>query len=203
MTLKTLTATGEKLRTEWRELPKRIDTALFQGDKDALLTAQIRERQIPYEILLNLKRRAEAVAEQIRADMEAVERQREAIRAKLVPAIEALENAWRKLEPLQREYLSLGVGNETELAYWRVEKAPYGEQIAYAIDNRTSRLRRELETVQQAIANLDPLLKGVAEGDSKSIALAQQALREGEGLLPAIRAYLSVERRYLTRETQQ
>ena len=143
--LETLLEQAEALRREWHDLPKRTDSALLKGDKDALLDAQIRERQIPYEFLLNLKQRAEAVAEMIRADIEAVAQQREAVRAKLVAVIEALEKAWRELEPLQRQWCELGGSSEDQPLY-QLQRGGF----VYVCDNRQSRLRSELETVERS-----------------------------------------------------
>jgi hypothetical protein len=68
-TLDALRARMESLRAEWRELPKRRDTALLKGDKDALLDTQIRERQIPYEYLQAIRQRTELFTEQVHAQL--------------------------------------------------------------------------------------------------------------------------------------
>jgi hypothetical protein len=83
-TLNALRARTEALRTEWRELPKRRDTALLKGDKDALLDTQIRERQIPYEYLQAIRQRTELFTEQVHAQLNDLAKQREQVRARLV-----------------------------------------------------------------------------------------------------------------------
>ena len=71
-TLDALRARTEALRTEWRELPNRRNTALLKGDKDALLDTQIRERQIPYEYLLSVKERMATLATQLQSKLATV-----------------------------------------------------------------------------------------------------------------------------------
>jgi hypothetical protein len=97
----------ESLRAEWRELPKRRDTALLKGDKDALLDTQIRERQIPYEYLQAIRQRTELFTEQVHAQLNDLAKQREQVRARLVEALPKLEAAWREVDALQQEYLRL------------------------------------------------------------------------------------------------
>jgi hypothetical protein len=82
-TLDALRARMESLRAEWRELPKRRDTALLKGDKDALLDTQIRERQIPYEYLQAIRQRTELFTEQVHAQLNDLAKQRELVRARV------------------------------------------------------------------------------------------------------------------------
>jgi len=195
-TLDALRARTEALRTEWRELPKRRDTALLKGDKDALLDTQIRERQIPYEYLLSVKERMATLATQLQSELETAAKQREQVRAQLVRALPKLEAAWREVEALQREYLRL-LESETELPFWSVILGTYTLPIAHAPVNRAGELRRDLGVVQQGMQELDALLQRVAEGDADTLDTVRRALEGGDEQLPrGVANAIFVERDY-------
>jgi len=195
-TLDALRARTEALRTEWRELPKRRDTALLKGDKDALLDTQIRERQIPYEYLLSVKERMATLATQLQSELETAAKQREQVRAQLVRALPKLEAAWREVEALQREYLRL-LESETELPFWSVILGTYTLPITRAPVNRTAGLRRDLGVVQQGMQELDALLQRVAEGDADTLDTVRRALEGGDEQLPrGVANAIFVERDY-------
>jgi hypothetical protein len=195
-TLDALRARTEALRTEWRELPKRRDTALLKGDKDALLDTQIRERQIPYEYLLSVKERMATLATQLQSELETAAKQREQVRAQLVRALPKLEAAWREVEALQREYLRL-LESETELPFWSVILGTYTLPIAHAPVNRAGELRRDLGVVQHGMQELDALLQRVAEGDADTLDTVRRALEGGDEQLPrGVANAIFVERDY-------
>jgi len=195
-TLDALRARTEALRTEWRELPNRRNTALLGGDKDALLDTQIRERQIPYEYLLSVKERMATLATQLQSELETAAKQREQVRAQLVRALPKLEAAWREVEALQREYLRL-LESETELPFWSVIIGTYTLPITHAPVNRTAGLRRDLGVVQQGMQELDTLLQRVAEGDADTLDTVRRALEGGDEQLPrGVANAIFVERDY-------
>jgi chromosome segregation ATPase len=193
-TLDALRARMEALRTEWRELPKRRDTALLKGDKDALLDTQIRERQIPYEYLQAIRQRTELFTEQVHAQLNDLAKQREQVRARLVEALPKLEAAWREVEALQREYLRLSP-SETELPLWTASMGRYDLHISYE-KRTTATLTTALETTRYAQAELDRLLQGVVDGDGDAIDAVRRALEYGDDQLPSrIAEYLRIEQR--------
>jgi chromosome segregation ATPase len=195
-TLDALRARTESLRTEWRELPKRRDSALFTGDKDALLDTQIRERQIPYEYLLAVKERLATLATHLQSELEKAAKRRAQVRAQLVRALPKLEAAWREVDALQQEYLRL-LENETELPLWSVIRGTYTLPIAHAPVNRTAELRRDLGVVQQGMQELDTLLQRVAEGDANTLDTVRRALEGGDEQLPrGVANAIFVERDY-------
>ena len=195
-TLDALRARTEALRTEWRELPNRRNTALLRGDKDALLDTQIRERQIPYEYLLSVKERMATLATQLQSKLATAAQRREQVRAQLVRALPKLEAAWREVDALQQEYLRL-LESETELPFWSVIRGTYTLPIAHAPVNRAGELRRDLGVVQQGMQELDALLQRVAEGDADTLDTVRRALEGGDEQLPrGVANAIFVERDY-------
>jgi chromosome segregation ATPase len=193
-TLDALRARMESLRAEWRELPKRRDTALLKGDKDALLDTQIRERQIPYEYLQAIRQRTELFTEQVHAQLNDLAKQREQVRARLVEALPKLEAAWREVDALQQEYLRLAP-SETELPLWTASMGRYSEHINYG-SRPTIQLTHALEATRNAQADLDRLLQGVVDGDGDAIDAVRRALEYGDDQLPSrIAEYLRIEQR--------
>jgi len=193
-TLDALRARTEALRTEWRELPKRRDTALLKGDKDALLDTQIRERQIPYEYLQAIRQRTELFTEQVHAQLNDLAKQREQVRARLVEALPKLEAAWREVDALQQEYLRLAP-SETELPLWTASMGRYDLLVNYET-RPTATLTTALETARYAQADLDRLLQGVVDGDGGTIDAVRRALEYGDDQLPSrIAEYLRIEQR--------
>ena len=193
-TLDALRARMESLRAEWRELPKRRDTALLKGDKDALLDTQIRERQIPYEYLQAIRQRTELFTEQVHAQLNDLAKQREQVRARLVEALPKLEAAWREVDALQQEYLRLAP-SETELPLWTASMGRYDLLVNYET-RPTATLTTALETARYAQADLDRLLQGVVDGDGGTIDAVRRALEYGDDQLPSrIAEYLRIEQR--------
>jgi len=193
-TLNALRARTESLRAEWRELPKRRDTALLKGDKDALLDTQIRERQIPYEYLQAIRQRTELFTEQVHAQLNDLAKQREQVRARLVEALPKLEAAWREVDALQQEYLRLAP-SETELPLWTASMGRYDLLVNYET-RPTATLTTALETARYAQADLDRLLQGVVDGDGGTIDAVRRALEYGDDQLPSrIAEYLRIEQR--------
>jgi chromosome segregation ATPase len=191
-TLDALRARTESLRTEWRELPKRRDSALFTGDKDALLDTQIRERQIPYEYLQAIRQRTDAFIARVQSQLNDLAKQRERVRAKLVEALPKLEAAWREVDALQQEYLRLAP-NETELPLWLASRGRYDMHIEYGT-RPTRQLMDALEIARYAQADLDRLLQGVVDGDGDAIDAVRRALEDGDDQLPSrIAEYLRIE----------
>ena len=193
-TLNALRARTESLRAEWRELPKRRDTALLKGDKDALLDTQIRERQIPYEYLQAIRQRTELFTEQVHAQLNDLAKQREQVRARLVEALPKLEAAWREVDALQQEYLRLAP-SEAELPLWTASMGRYDLLVNYET-RPTATLTTALETARYAQADLDRLLQGVVDGDGGTIDAVRRALEYGDDQLPSrIAEYLRIEQR--------
>jgi chromosome segregation ATPase len=191
-TLDALRARTESLRTEWRELPKRRDSALFTGDKDALLDTQIRERQIPYEYLQAIRQRTDAFIARVQSQLNDLAKQRERVRAKLVEALPKLEAAWREVDALQQEYLRLAP-NETELPLWLASRGRYDMHTEYGT-RPTRQLMDALEIARYAQADLDRLLQGVVDGDGDAIDAVRRALEDGDDQLPSrIAEYLRIE----------
>jgi chromosome segregation ATPase len=191
-TLDALRARTESLRTEWRELPKRRDSALFTGDKDALLDTQIRERQIPYEYLQAIRQRTDAFIARVQSQLNDLAKQRERVRAKLVEALPKLEAAWREVDALQQEYLRLAP-NETELPLWSASRGRYDMHTEYGT-RPTRQLMDALEIARYAQADLDRLLQGVVDGDGDAIDAVRRALEDGDDQLPSrIAEYLRIE----------
>jgi chromosome segregation ATPase len=191
-TLDALRARTESLRTEWRELPKRRDSALFTGDKDALLDTQIRERQIPYEYLQAIRQRTDAFIARVQSQLNDLAKQRERVRAKLVEALPKLEAAWREVDALQQEYLRLAP-NETELPLWLASRGRYDMHTEYGT-RPTRQLMDALEIARYAQADLDRLLQGVVDGDGDAIDAVCRALEDGDDQLPSrIAEYLRIE----------
>jgi chromosome segregation ATPase len=191
-TLDALRARTESLRTEWRELPKRRDSALFTGDKDALLDTQIRERQIPYEYLQAIRQRTDAFIARVQSQLNDLAKQRERVRAKLVEALPKLEAAWREVDALQQEYLRLAP-NETELPLWSASRGRYDMHTEYGT-RPTRQLMDALEIARYAQADLDRLLQGVVDGDGDAIDAVRRALEYGDDQLPSrIAEYLRIE----------
>jgi chromosome segregation ATPase len=191
-TLDALRARTESLRTEWRELPKRRDSALFTGDKDALLDTQIRERQIPYEYLQAIRQRTDAFIARVQSQLNDLAKQRERVRAKLVEALPKLEAAWREVDALQQEYLRLAP-NETELPLWSASRGRYDMHTEYGT-RPTRQLMDALEIARYAQTDLDRLLQGVVDGDGDAIDAVRRALEDGDDQLPSrIAEYLRIE----------
>ena len=93
---------AEQLRAEWKALPKRMDSALLAGDKDALIDCQIRERQIPYEYIRNLLAQAEVWQAYWTEEQKRLEREIEALKPRYEKARERYEKALAELRAVEQ-----------------------------------------------------------------------------------------------------
>ncbi|MCL6532695.1 MAG: hypothetical protein K6U12_05390 [Armatimonadetes bacterium] len=168
--LRELYERAEQLRAEWKALPKRMDSALLAGDKDALIDCQIRQRQIPYEYARNLRERAEVWQAYWTEEQKRLEREIEALKPKYEKARERYEKALAELRAVEQEYRALG-GVVSPL-----EGVPPGSKLHEVLYVQLIRGR-------SAIGSLERILHRVGEGDSKAIGIAIDGLEQGDKAL--------------------
>jgi len=185
--LRELHERAEQLRAEWKALPKRTDSALLKGDKDALIDCQIRQRQIPYEYIRNLLAQAEVWQAYWTEEQKRLEREIEALKPKYEKARERYEKALAELRAVEQEYRALGgVVNQ-------VEGVPLESELHTVLYLQQVRGRNALDQFER-------FMRQIGEGDEMAIARAIDALNQSDTALGEFaRDYFIGESRLLER----
>jgi uncharacterized protein YukE len=95
------------LRAEWEGLSARRRDALLAGSRDALLDAEVRKIQIPYEAVEACNLAVHALLAELEAEARELEAERDTLAEQLrafEPEVRAL---WERIRPVQERYLRI------------------------------------------------------------------------------------------------
>jgi hypothetical protein len=163
------------LRAEWEGLPERRRAGLLAGNRDALLDAEVRKIQIPYEAVSACTQAAHALLSELEAEARELEAERDQLAAELAgfePEVRAL---WERIRPVQERYLRMCNGGHRATLY-TIEC----HESAVALPNPDSRLQLihqlEIPRLKRAIEWLEKLTARVVAEDDQAVGEAVQLL---------------------------
>jgi hypothetical protein len=93
------------LRAEWEGLSDRRRDALLAGSRDALLDAEVRKIQIPYEAVKACNLAVHALLAELEAEARALETERDQLAAELAGFEAEVRALWERIRPVQERYL--------------------------------------------------------------------------------------------------
>jgi len=148
------------LRAEWEGLPERRRAGLLAGNRDALLDAEVRKIQVPYEAVSACTQAAHALLSELEAEARELEAERDQLAAELAgfePEVRAL---WERIRPVQERYLRVRNGGHSATLYTIAchESAfldPYPDsrlQLIYQLE--IPRLKRAIDWLEQLTARV-------------------------------------------------
>ncbi len=163
------------LRAEWEGLPERRRAGLLAGSRDALLDAEVRKVQIPYEAVSACTQAVHALLAEREAEARELEAERDTLAEQLrafEPEVRAL---WERIRPVQERYLRIRNGGHRATLYTIVchESAfsdPYPDtrlQLIYQL---------EIPRLKRAIEWLEKLTARVVAQDDQAVGEAVQLL---------------------------
>jgi hypothetical protein len=163
------------LRAEWEGLSERRRAGLLAGNRDALLDAEVRKIQIPYEAV----EACNLAVHTLLAEMEAEARELEAERDTLAEQLRAFEPEvralWERIRPVQERYLRMCNGGHRATLY-TIEC----HESAVALPNPDSRLQLiyqlEIPRCKRAIEWLEKLTARVVAQEEQAVGEAVQLL---------------------------
>jgi len=163
------------LRAEWEGLSERRRAGLLAGNRDALLDAEVRKIQIPYEAV----EACNLAVHTLLAEMEAEARELEAERDTLAEQLRAFEPEvralWERIRPVQERYLRMCNGGHRATLY-TIEC----HESAVALPNPDSRLQLiyqlEIPRLKRAIDWLERLTARVVAQEEQAVGEAVQLL---------------------------
>jgi hypothetical protein len=169
------------LRAEWEGLSARRRDALLAGSRDALLDAEVRKFQIPYEAVEACNLAVHALLAELEAEARELEAERDTLAEQLrafEPEVRAL---WERVRPVQERYLRIrNAGHRATLytiACHESDMLPAQPesrlQVIYGM---------EIPRCKRAIEWLERLTQQVAAQEAQAVGEAVQLLN---GVAPA------------------
>jgi len=175
MDIEPLHAQLAALRAEWEALPERRYHALLQGDGTALQACEVRQVQIPYEVVEACRLTVAALLQACEAQARALEEEQESLAAQLRAIEPEVRGLWERIRPIQERYLALRMPSHDAPIFTIQVGSLQGEP------NPTSPLvvlhQTEMVRIKQAQALLDQLARGIAGGDEQAIRTALDILQ--------------------------
>jgi len=171
------------LRAEWEGLPARRRDALLAGSRDALLDAEVRKIQIPYEAVKACNLAVHALLSELEAEARALETERDQLAAELAGFEAEVRALWERIRPVQERYLRIRNGGHSATLYTIAchESAflePYPDsRLQQIYQMEIPRLKRAIEWLEQLTARV------VAQEDDQAVGEAVQLLY---GVAPAL-----------------
>ena len=182
MIIEQLHAKLNALRAEWEGLPARRRDALLAGSRDALLDAEVRKIQIPYEAVKACNLAVHALLAELEAEARELEAERDTLAEQLrafEPEVRAL---WERIRPVQERYLRVRNGGHSATLY-TIEC----HESAFLDPYPDSRLQLiyqlEIPRCKRAIDWLERLTARVVAQDEQAVGEAVQLLY---GVAPAL-----------------
>jgi hypothetical protein len=162
------------LRAEWEGLSERRRDALLAGSRDALLDAEVRKIQIPYEAIEACNLAAHALLAELEAEARELEAERDTLAEQLrafEPEVRAL---WERIRPVQERYLRIRNSGHRATLYtitWGAPDLPAQPesrlQVIYGM---------EIPRCKQAIEWLEKLTARVVAQEDRAVGEAVQLL---------------------------
>ena len=167
------------LRAEWEGLSERRRAGLLAGNRDALLDAEVRKIQVPYEAVSACTQAAHALLAELEAEARELEAERDQLAAELAGYAAEVRALWERIRPVQERYLRMRNGGHSATLYtiaWHESDMLPAEpdsrlQLIYQLE--IPRLKRAIEWLEkltarvvaqeeQAVGEAVQLLYGVA-----------------------------------------
>jgi uncharacterized protein YukE len=163
------------LRAEWEGLSERRRDALLAGSRDALLDAEVRKFQIPYEAVEACNLAVHALLAELEAEARALETERDQLAAELAGFEAEVRALWERIRPVQERYLRIrNAGHKATLytiAWGASDMLPAQPesrlQVIYGM---------EIPRLKQAMDWLEQLTARVAAQEEQAVAAAVQLL---------------------------
>jgi hypothetical protein len=163
------------LRAEWEGLPERRRAGLLAGNRDALLDAEVRKIQIPYEAVEACNLAVHTLLAELEAEARELEAERDQLAAELAGFEAEVRALWERIRPVQERYLRVRNGGHRATLYTIAchESAfldPYPDsrlQLIYQL---------EIPRLKRAIEWLEKLTARVAAQEEQAVGEAVQLL---------------------------
>jgi hypothetical protein len=163
------------LRAEWEGLSERRRDALLAGSRDALLDAEVRKFQIPYEAVKACNLAVHALLAELEAEARALETERDQLAAELAGFEAEVRALWERIRPVQERYLRIrNAGHKATLytiAWHESDMLPAQPesrlQVIYGM---------EIPRLKQAMDWLEQLTARVAAQEEQAVGEAVQLL---------------------------
>jgi hypothetical protein len=163
------------LRAEWEGLSERRRDALLAGSRDALLDAEVRKIQIPYEAVEACNLAVHALLAELEAEARALETERDQLAAELA-GFEAEVRALReRIRPVQERYLRIrNAGHKATLYTIALHES---DMLPAQPESRLQVIYgMEIPRLKQAMDWLEQLTARVAAQEERAVGEAVQLL---------------------------
>ncbi len=162
------------LRAEWEGLSERRRDALLAGNRDALLDAEVREVQIPYEAVSACTQAVHALLAERQAEARELEAERDQLAAELAGFEAEVCALWERIRPVQERYLRLRNAGHKATLYTITWGAP---DIPAHPESRLQAIYAfEIPRLKQAIDWLERLTARVVAQEEQAVGEAVQLL---------------------------
>jgi hypothetical protein len=163
------------LRAEWEGLSERRRAALLAGSRDALLDAEVRKIQIPYEAVKACNLAVHALLAELEAEARALETERDQLAAELAGFEAEVRALWERIRPVQERYLRIRNAGHKATLYtidWGASDMLPAQpesrlQVIYGM---------EIPRLKQAMDWLEQLTARVAAQEEQAVGEAVQLL---------------------------
>jgi len=148
------------LRAEWEGLSERRRDALLAGSRDALLDAEVRKIQIPYEAVSACTQAAHALLAELEAEARELEAERDQLAAELAGFADEVRALWERIRPVQERYLRIRNGGHSATLYtiaWHESDmlpAHPESRLQVIYDFEIPRLKRAIEWLEKLTARV-------------------------------------------------
>jgi len=163
------------LRAEWEGLSDRRRDALLAGSRDALLDAEVRKIQIPYEAVSACTQAAHALLAELEAEARELEAERDTLAEQLrafEPEVRAL---WERIRPVQERYLRIRNAGHNATLY--TIACHESDMLPAQPESRLQVIYgMEIPRLKQAIDWLEQLTARVAAQEEQAVGEAVQLL---------------------------
>ena len=163
------------LRAEWEGLPERRRAGLLAGNRDALLDAEVRKIQIPYEAVEACNLAVHTLLAELEAEARELEAERDQLAAELAGFEAEVRALWERIRPVQERYLRIRNGGHRATLY-TIEC----HESAFLDPYPDSRLQLiyqlEIPRCKRAIDWLERLTARVVAQDEQAVGEAVQLL---------------------------
>jgi hypothetical protein len=163
------------LRAEWEGLPERRRAGLLAGSRDALLDAEVRKIQIPYEAVSACTQAVHALLAELEAEARALETERDQLAAELAGFEAEVRALWERIRPVQERYLRIRNGGHSATLYTIVcHESAFSEPYP---DSRLQQIYQiEIPRLKRAIEWLEKLTARVVAQEEQAVGEAVQLL---------------------------
>ena len=163
------------LRAEWEGLSERRRDALLAGSRDALLDAEVRKIQIPYEAVSACTQAAHALLAELEAEARELEAERDQLAAELAGFEAEVRALWERIRPVQERYLRMrNAGHKATLYTIACHES---DMLPAQPESRLQVIYDfEIPRLKQAIEWLEKLTARVAAQEEQAVGEAVQLL---------------------------